>query len=597
MRNVINGMDSCLDINYINKSNKGRLSKSAPGFVINISGLIWIVAIGITLLVSGNPAFGQFTVQPMRLELAVTPGKLINSVINVRSFDPDGVHSISMSVVDLGQLEDGTWDVIEPNDIKDPNSPHFGFDMSKLSSCREWISLRPNNFELTPNGVQPVEITLRVGRGVRGFYGAGIIARTSPMQGVGDISVVLRFFVPVIIEIQDRPLRPKVQATDIGLEFIKASGESKARSIVTMSIANDGGTYSRIKPAVRIWSFTDGHWRVITTTEFDDKSIIPGARFKLKANIRKPLPSGKYKATGMLYVDGRRVKKIEKEIDFVGDTSITGIAADAPLDLEPIDLSMDGMPGATRTATIKVYNASKETVNIQTAMGLPNILQLNARGDVKGEDLDCTGWLKVTPEQFTLRGEGAVQTLRVVNTMPKDLPGPHPCYFSLLALHASYPDGQKAGHTTTNICVRNKQIAASSSAVALKLTLQDLGESNYLVVARFGNWGMVHFVPIRVKAGLAIVSGASAGINRAGIFLSGNPNLMLPFETRDFSGVLDLSYVPADIYHLAAAIEYAPDAWADKQIAVRVSIEGEKRIVEIIGIEEELNELVEIKWK
>ena len=595
MRNVIIGMDSCLDSNDINKSKKGRLSKSAPSFVISKSGLIWIIAIGVALLVSANPAFGQFAVQPMKLELAVTPGKLIKSVLNVRSFDPNEVHSISLSVVELGQLEDGSWDIIEPNDIKDPNSPHFGFDMSTLSSCSEWISMSPDNFELTPRQVQPVEISLRVGRGVRGFFGAGIIAKTSPMRGVGDVAVVVRFFVPVIIEIQDRPARPKVQATDIGLEFIP-KGEYEARSIVTMSIANDGGTYSRIKPAVRIWSFTDGHWRVITTTEFEEKSIIPGARFKLKANIRKPLPSGKYKAAGYLFVDGRRTKKIEKEIDFVGDTSIAGIAADAPLDLDPIDLSMDGMPGATRMATIKVYNASKETVNIRTALGLPSVLQLNALGDVKGEDLDCTQWLQITPEQFTLRGEGGVQTLRVVTTMPKDLPVPQACYFSLLALWATYPDGQKAGHTTTNICVRNKQIDASPSAVALKLTLQDLGESNYLVVARFGNDGMVQFVPIRVKTQLTILSGASAGINRAGTFLSGNPNLMLPFETRDYSGVLDLTYIPADRYRLAAAIEYAPKKWADKQIDVRISIEGGRRIVEVVGIEEELSELIKVNW-
>ena len=592
MRNVLIGMDSCFDSNDINKSNKGRLSKSAPGFVINRSGLIWIIAIGVALLVSANSAFGQFTVQPMRLELAVTPGKIIKSIINVRSFDANEPYNISLSAVELGQLEDGSWDIIEPNDIKDPNSPHFGFDMTKLSSCKEWISLEPADFELTPYGVQPVELTLRVERGVRGFFGAGIIAKSRPMQGAGNVSVVLRFFIPVIIEIQDRPARPQVEATDIGMEFIKPTGEYPAMSLATISIANDGGTYSRIKPTVRIWSFTDGHWRVITTTEFQDTSIIPGASLKLKANIRKRLPSGKYKIASYLFVDGRRTKKIEKEIDFVGDTSISGVAADAPLDLDPIDLSMEGMPGASRTSTIKVYNASKETVNVQTAMGLPSILQLNALGDVKGEDLDCTKWLQVTPEQFTLRGDGGVQTLRVVNTMPKDLPGPYPCYFSLLALHGTYPDGQKAGYTTTNICVRNKQMDVSPSAVALKLTLQDLGESNYLVVARFGNYGMVHFVPIRVKTGLVMPN----GIHRVSTFLSGNPNLMLPFETRDFSGILDLTYVPADVYRLAAAIEYAPNLWADKQIAVQVSIEGGQRIAKVVGIQEELNELIQVQW-
>ena len=407
----------------------------------------------------------------------------------------------------------------------------------------------------------------------------------------------MRFFVPVIIEIQDRPIRPRVQATDIGMEFIPQNGEYPARTTVSMDIENTGGTFSRVKPAVRIWSYSEGHWRVITTTDIQESGIIPGVKLKLRTDIRKILPKGKYKAAGILYVDGRRTKRIEKEIDFVGDPAATRVAADAPLDLYPVDVTMDAMPGATRTATLKVINASDETVNIRTAMGLPNILQLGALGDVKGEDLDCTEWVKITPEQFTLRGEGGQQTLRIVTTMPKELPALHPCYFSLLALWASYPDGQEAGHVTTNICVRNNSVDAQPAAVALKLVPQDLGDSKYLVVARFGNYGTVQFVPIKVKTALTMTSGASAGINRASMFLSGNPNLMLPFETREFSGVLDLSYVPADRYTLAAAMEYAPGKWAPKQMAIRVSIEGERRIVQVLGVEEELSELVEVQWK
>lgn len=592
MRDRSNRMDACLNGNK-NKSDNGKPSQSVANRIVNGAGLIWIIAIGAALLVSAGPAFGQFTVQPMKLELVVTPGKLIKSALRVQSFDPDEVHNINMSVTDLSQLEDGAWAIIEPNDITDPNSPFVGFDISKLSSCKEWISMSPNNFDLDPNGVVPVEINIRVRRRVRGFFGAGILATTSPMQGAGNVSVVVRFFVPVILEIQDRPMRPRVQATDVGMELIPASGESLARSIATMSIENTGGTFSRLRPAVRLWSFTGGHWRVISTTEFTDTGIIPGAKLKLRADIRKRLPKGKYKAAGILYVDGRRTKRIEKEIDFVGDPAAIRVAADAPLDLDPVDVIIKGMPGATRTATLKVINASNETVNIRTAMGLSNILQLGALGDVKGEDLDCTGWLKITPEQFTLRGEGSQQTLRIVTTMPKDLPMPHPGYFSLLALWASYPDGQKAGYTTTNICVRNVSVDAQPAAVALKLVPQELGESKYLVVAKFGNYGYIHFVPIRIKAVLTM----SSGINRASTFLGGNPNLMLPFETREFTGEMDLSYVPADRYTLAAAMEYAPGKWADKQMAIRVSKEGERRILQVVGVEEELNELIEVKWK
>ena len=590
-----NRMDACLNYNN-KKSDNGKLDQSAANRIVSGAGLIWIIAIGAALLVSAGPAFGQFTVQPMKLELAVTPGKIVKSVLRVKSFDPNDFYTITMSVVELSQSEDGQWAIIEPNDLTDPNSEFYGFDISKLSSCKDWISMKPNTFQLDPDGAVPVVVDLRIRRGVRGFYGAAILATTNPMQGVGDVSVVVRFVVPVILEIQDRPMRPIVKATDIGIEFIPATGESKARTMASMSIENTGGTFSRVKPAVRVWSFSGGHWRVITTTEFPDTGIIPGAKLKLRTNVSKNLPKGKYKAAGILYVDGRRTKRIEKEMEFAGDPATARVAADAPLDLDPIDVTMNGMPGATRMATLKVINASNETVNIRTAMGLPRILQGGTLEDVRGIDLDCTGWLKVKPEQFTLRGEGGQQTLQIVTTMPKTSL-PHPCYFSLLALHATYPDGQNAGYTTTNICVRNNTVDAQPEARALKLVPQDLGDSKYLVVARFGNYGTVQFVPIKIKTALTMVSGTTAGINRASMFLGGNPNLMLPFETREFSGVLDLKYVPADRYTLAAAMEFAPGQWASKQMSIRVSIEGERRIVQVLGVEEELSELIEVKWK
>jgi hypothetical protein len=596
MRDRRNGMNACLN-GTKSESGNGKSRQSVAKRIVGGTELIWIIAIGAALLLSAGPAFGQFTVQPMKLELAITPGKLIKSELRIHSFDPDESHTINMSMTELSQLDNGEWAIIEPNDITDPNSPHFGFDLSKLSSCKDWISLSPNVFELAPNQDEPVEVTVRVGRGARGFYGAGILATSSPIQGVGDVSVVVRFYVPVILEVQDKPVRTNVDATDVGLELLELertteTGEYQAVSLATMNIENNGGSYSRIKPIVRIWTFTQGHWRIITTAEFEEKSIIPGVKFKVQAPVRKRLPSGKYKIAGYLYVDGRRRKRIEKEIDYVGDKRVKDVAEDAPLDLDPADVTIDGLPGAIRTETLKVYNASKETVNVRTAMGLPSLLQHSAQGDVKGEDLDCTEWIKVIPDQFTLRGDGGMQNLRIVATMPTELSAAYPSYFTLLALWTSYPDGKDAGVTTTNICLRNSKIDAEPAAAAIKLIPQTLDESKYIVVARFGNIGQVSFVPIRVKAGLAMPN----GIHRTSTFLSGDPSLMLPFEQRDFSGVLDLSSVPADIYRLAAAIEYAPGVWEDIQISVRISIEGERRILDVLGVEEELSELIEVKW-
>jgi hypothetical protein len=595
MRDVISRMDVGSNGSK-SRSNNDKPGQSVKRHVVGGVEQIWIITIGIALLLFDGPAFGQFTVQPMKLELAITPGKMIKSELNVKSYDPNETYNIKMSTTDLSQVDNAEWAIIEPNDITDPNSPFFGFDLSKLSSCKDWISLSPNVINLSPNGTQPVEVSIRVDRGVRGFYGAGILATSSPMMGVGNVSVVLRFYIPVILEVQDKPARTKVDATDVGLKLLERTapnGQYQAVSLATMDIENSGGSYSRIKPIVRIWAFSGGHWRVVTTTNFEEKSIIPGAKFTLHQPVRKRLPSGKYKVAGYLYVDGRRRKKVEKVIDYVGDKSSKGVAADAPLDLKPMDVIIDGLPGAMRTATLKVYNGSEETVNVRTAMGLQNILRNTTMGNLRGEDLDCSQWIKVIPDQFTLRGNGGVQNLRIVATMP-EVTAPYPTYFTLLALWATYPDGKDAGVTTTNICLRNTKITNNSApaAVAIKVLPHTLDESKYLITAEFGNVGQVQFTPIRVKAGLAMPN----GIHRVSTFLSGDPSLMLPFERRTFSGVLDLSSVPADTYRLAAAIEYAPGAWESTQILVRVSIEGDKRVLEVLGMQQELNELVDVQW-
>jgi hypothetical protein len=71
---------------------------------------------------------------------------------------------------------------------------------------------------------------------------------------------------------------------------------------------------------------------------------------------------------------------------------------------------------------------------------------------------------------------------------------------------------------------------------------------------------------------------------------------MLPFETRQFSGVMDFSVIPADTYLLVGRLEYAPGQFERTQKLIQVSIEGEQRIVRTIGTQIELGENVEVKW-
>ncbi len=547
--------------------------------------IVLVIAIG--LLASAGPAFGQFLIQPMRMDIAVRPGRIFKATMDLQSLDPNETHSIALSVVEMTQWEDGEWRILE-----DPNTDNY--DISTLSSCKEWIRFRPETVELAPMDAKSVDVFFRVPPGVRGFYTAGILASLMARPDATDISVIVRFLVPLLTEVQGRPMRHKIELEGIGMEAVKSVRGNPATTAISMDISNKGGTYSQLKAFAKIRGFWDGHWREVTEAEFKGVSIIPGAKFKLKHNIERSLPSGKYRISGVLYVNGRRAKRIEKELNFVGDTSITKVATDAPIDVLPSNVIINCRPGATRTTAITIRNASDETVNIQTGLALPGNLRGVAYGDLKGDDLDCTEWVRIEPESFTLRSMRQ-QNIRIIATMPKSA-AMHPCYYALLGIFSTYPDGQKGGVTTAHICVKDESISTEPFVSGMKLSPALKDGSQYYIVARFGNFGRIHFTPIRCRA--AVLDAADPmGRPRALTALSSSKSdIMLPLEIRDFSGIIDFSNISAGIYRLAAVLEYAPGEVATKQIGIRVLPQGKRRIVEVVKLEEELGEKITVQW-
>jgi len=63
-----------------------------------------------------------------------------------------------------------------------------------------------------------------------------------------------------------------------------------------------------------------------------------------------------------------------------------------------------------------------------------------------------------------------------------------------------------------------------------------------------------------------------------------------------FPGIIDFSDVSAGTYRLAAALEYAPGEIATKQIGIRVVPQGEREVVEVVKLEQELGEEIEVQW-
>lgn len=553
----------------------------------NIAQSYWFFAIcvALSMFVCGGSALGQFIVQPMRMDLPLMPKQKFETAMSLQSFDPNEVHNIDLYVVDLTQWEDGQWRIIEPNDTT--------FDRSQLSSCKDWISLSTDVVQIPPLRSGRVRVNIQVPTRTRGFYVAGIITSVRPRPDIqANFGVRIRFLTPVIITVQGRPMRHNVKLKQMGVEFVPPTGSQPATTYVSMSIDNNGGTRSGLKGFARIKNYQDGHWREITNAEFDAAAINPGSKLKLKTNIGKSLPSGKYKVEGWLYVDGRRDQRTSTNVDFAGDPSIKTVAADAPIDLNPASISIESVPGATRIASLKVYNASDEDVNVRAAIRMPPSLFGVAFGDLKGDDLDCSGWISIEPKEFTIRRH-AQQSIRIISKMPSNVSAMNPAYYALMGLISTYTDGQKGGVTTAPISVENQNISVEPyvHGMALNPALKD--GSEYYIVARYGNFGRIHFTPVRCR--VALVDGT--GRPRTIIPLtSRKTDMMLPFEARDYSGILDISRIPVGYYRLASQLRYGsdPSEIAEKQIGIRVMAQGGEKVMEVL--QQDLGETIKIQW-
>jgi len=215
---------------------------------------------------------------------------------------------------------------------------------------------------------------------------------------------------------------------------------------------------------------------------------------------------------------------------------------------------------------------------VRTSLAIPPSLYGVTFGDLLGDELDCSGWVELMPEKFTLR-RGGRQNIRIKTSMPKTS-NMHAGYYGLLSLYATYPDGQNAGVKTAYICVTNSAVEAVPVAQPVRLNFAHMEESRYLVVASFGNFGNIHFTP-RCTAAVINLMGVSMGRGKM-LLTSSKSGLMLPLEFRSFSGVFDLSDYPAETYFVTATLEYATGEVVTDRIPIRVSIEGDQRVVELI---------------
>lgn len=506
----------------------------------------------LTLLLAGlfnvDPSLAQgFMVKPMRMEVGTRAGQTIEIPLEIRNTAGEEPRLIDLRLVELSQAPSGTWRVVEPSE-----------DTSKLASARAWTSLSERTVQIAP--LQPAKLTVSVTPPANaiGYFFAGIVAETPVPDDQTGIVVRVRFLIPLIVQIQGRSVRQRITLDDVVMTYLKEEGGTPTTT-AHLRVSNQGQTYSRVRGKIFIDRQSEDRWRPVTRFDVGELSIIPGVTLELGKDLARRLPSGTYRLRGELFVDGRQIAPLEKEIVFEGDPNVDAIAYDTALILEPDLVEMDFTPGATRTTVVRIENPGTDPVKVQMVSGTPRGLSGVEMGDLRGSDLSAQPWTDIRPAEFEIK-PGRWQNVRVISRVPRE-GAEHPNYYADLILHGTYADGQSAGETRSTVHLVNTGIESTTRAVVEQLSLAESDQpARFVVQMRVTNVGNVHLEP--VTRALLLTAQGSLVTNQA---LSGEEGALLPLGKRTYSAELDFSGVEPGYYTLRGMVTLGMESEATKE--------------------------------
>ena len=529
------------------------------------------ITLASVLFAPSRPAQAQgFSVSPIRVEADVPSGRSIDIPFELSNSTDLQAFEMTIRHVDLLQSEDGSWQFEDTEELFDPD---------RHQSNREWFSNSNQTVTVGPQQSVDVILSASVPRNARGTSLSALLVTSDAQGDTGDaVRLRFQFLVPIILTISGRPARQNIDLLGLDMQLLQPNlafgpgGSARAQAL--MNVTNMGETYSRVSGNVRVERDEGGNWRLVTNAEIQDRGIIPGSDLFLEAELGRSLPSGNYRLTGNLQVDGRQLPRISTEIAFEGDPELDVIAYDTSILIDPEVIDVEVRPGASRSQAIKLTNPSDETVQVMLTSEIPTELENVAIGDLLGTDLSAADWVEVSPASVTLRPNSS-RNVRLSARLPDGAPN-HPYYYANIVAESSYPDGQTAGTSRAKVVLNRDSAAAAPNVVLERLSYAAVdAQGEHVLRARVVNAGNAHTV-LRPSAQLISVEG-----NRiTTITMDGGGDLMLPFSVWDYAGVFDIGGLDDGDYILRASFDYSGNnrATQDLNVAISTGDDGAKTI-------------------
>lgn len=282
--------------------------------VISFGGLSPATAeIPFTVTRTRSSALGSFKassyialdVKPERLEMKVPPRGFRAITFSFRNNESDTV-SVRAYLKDLEYDPDG--------DIVTLDSSDTG------RSCREWISLEPQEFAIAPQKSARVKFSLQApSEGEGGYYSCVVF--DAMLKGAEEGTISTPFQIPVLLSV---PPNFDEQGEILDVKVEASAGKP---AVVTALFRNTGNIH--VKPRGRVTlkllkeAKSTGDLVILSKPEYEEvgrslfeeveQYVLPGGVRKMEAGYPEALQSGKYVAEVAVAFGGSEPARFEKE--------------------------------------------------------------------------------------------------------------------------------------------------------------------------------------------------------------------------------------------------------------------------------------------
>ena len=217
--------------------------------------------------------------------------------------------------------------------------------------------------------------------------------------------------------------------------------------------------------------------------------IIPGAEIDVPVKLSTTLPTGTYKIRADLIVDGRPVRGIVDECNFVNPVYQGMARMGNAMRVLPGNIEFEMSPGRTDSQRITIHNFSDEDIVVKAIPLVPDALA-NKVALVRGDSLSCADWIEIRPDAVPIRA-GGERNVNVIMRMPKenDLPMMETVdltnYYADIKLYGFYRDKSSAGSTTAMVNVSKKGTDPIPMIKEDSMAINSLGGTKFLIIGEF----------------------------------------------------------------------------------------------------------------